>query len=179
MRAKIVIVPMGEADLVIINRLAGTLGPFSTGASTSSRECGCRSRPSTKPATSIMRDNSRQTRTRQSQQPRDDRGPYCEEDIYLPNALYLLGYADTLAGTAIVSLFHFRQEFYGLPEDETKVYPRLFKEVVHQLAGLYAIPPCANPVCVHYESREMLDIDDKSVRLCDICLRSLQKVHIV
>jgi predicted Zn-dependent protease len=74
-------------------------------------------------------------------------------------------------------MFHFRQEFYGLPEDEQKVYPRLFKEVIHQLASLYSIPPCANPSCVHYESRDMMDIDNKSPRLCDICLRFLQKVH--
>jgi predicted Zn-dependent protease len=179
MRAKIVIVPMGEADLVIINRLAGTLGAvFNRGVDILK---GMRM------PIEAFNENRNQYYARiilaklerVKANSREMVVGVCEEDIYLPNALYLLGYADTLAGTAIVSLFHFRQEFYGLPEDETKVYPRLFKEVVHQLAGLYAVPPCANPVCVHYESREMLDIDAKSVRLCDICLRSLQKVHIV
>ena len=89
----------------------------------------------------------------------------------------ILGYADPLSGTAVVSMFHFRQEFYGLPEDESKVYPRVYKELIHQTAYLYSIRGCSNPICVHYETEDMMDIDNKSTRLCDICVRQLQKVY--
>lgn len=179
MRAKIVIVPLGEADLATINRLAGTLGGiFNRGVDI------LKGMRMPEEAYNETRNQyyarivlSKLERVKANN--RETVVGVCEEDIYLPNAHYVLGYADALSGTGLVSLFNFRQEFYGLPEDERKVYPRLYKEVVHQLANLYSIPPCANPSCIHYESRTMMEIDNKSLRLCDICLRSLQKVHIL
>jgi len=178
MRAKIVIVPLGEADLITINRLAGSLGAvFNRGVDILK---GMR----------IPGEAFNETRNqyyariilskleRVKANSRELVVGVCEEDLYLPNKHFVLGYADDLSGTAVISMFHFRQEFYGLPEDDTKVYPRLYKETIHQMANLYSIPPCANPSCVHYKSREMMDIDDKSTRLCDICQHSLQKVHI-
>jgi predicted Zn-dependent protease len=168
---------MGEADLVTINRLAGSLGAvFNRGVDILK---GMRT-----PGEAFNETRgqyyarvilSKLERVKANQ--REMVVGICEEDIYLPNTHFVLGYADSLAGTAVVSLFHFRQEFYGLPEDDKKIYPRLYKEVIHQMANLYTIPPCTNPTCVHYDSREMMDIDNKSMRLCDICLRSLQKVH--
>jgi len=179
MRAKIVIVPLGEVDLAIINRLAGTLGGiFNRGVDI------LKGMHMPEEAFNETRNQyyarivlSKLERVKANS--RETVVGICEEDIYLPNTHYVLGYADALSGTGLVSLFHFRQEFYGLPEDERKVYPRLYKEVIHQLANLYSIPPCANPPCIHYESRNMMEIDNKSLRLCDICLRSLQKVHIL
>ena len=178
MRAKIVIVPLGEADLVTINRLAGSLGGvFNRGVDI------LKGMRMPVEAFNETRNQyyARIILSKLERVKANDRETVigiCEEDIYLPNAHFVLGYADSLAGTGVVSLYHFRQEFYGLPEDDTKVYPRLYKEVIHQMAHLYSIPPCANPICVHYDSCEMLDIDNKSTRLCDICQRSLQKVHI-
>jgi len=178
MRAKIVIVPLGEADLATINRLAGSLGGiFNRGVDIL--------KGMLMPGEAFNETRSQYYARiimakleRVKANSRELVVGICEEDIYLPSTHYIMGYADALAGTAVVSMFHFRAEFYGLPEDDTKVYPRLYKEVVHQLANLYTIPPCANPSCVHYHSREMIDIDNKSSRLCDICLRSLQKVLI-
>ena len=100
----------------------------------------------------------------------------CEEDIYLPNSHFVLGYADSLAGTAVVSLCHIRQEFYGLPEDDKKIYPRLYKEAVHHLGHLFDLSECRNPKCVNYFSQIMLDIDSKSEKFCDICRRQLSGV---
>jgi predicted Zn-dependent protease len=178
LRAKIVVVPLGEADLAMINRLAGSMGGiFHRGIDILK---GMR----------IPAEAFNETRAqyyariilskleRVKANSREIIVGICEEDIYLPNAHFVLGYSDTLAGTAVVSMFHFRQEFYGLPEDDKKVYPRLYKETVNQLATLHSISPCSNPVCVHFDSQEMLDIDNKSTRLCDICLRQLQKVRI-
>jgi predicted Zn-dependent protease len=177
MKAKIVIVPMGEADLVTVNRLAGSLGSvYNRGVDI------LKGMRVPMEAYSEGRNQyyariilSKLERVKANS--RELVVGICEEDIYLPSTHYLLGYSDPLAGTGVVSMFHFRQEFYGLPEDDNKVYPRLYKEVIHQLATLHAIAPCANPVCVHYDSREMIDIDNKSTRLCDICLRQLQRVH--
>ena len=76
-----------------------------------------------------------------------------EEDLYLPDEAFILGYADCLAGTAIVSLFRIRLEFYGLPEDDAKVYPRLLKETIHRAAHLFDLSECRNPKCVNYFSQ--------------------------
>lgn len=177
LRAKIVIAPIGDADLALVNRLAGSLGSvFNRGVDILK---GMR----------LPQEAFNETRgqyyariilsklERVKANNRETIVGICEEDIYLPNRHFVLGYADELSGTAIVSLHHFRQEFYGLPEDDKKVYPRLYKEVIHQMAHIYSIPNCNNPSCVHYDSTEMLDIDDKSDKLCDICLRHLQQVR--
>ena len=97
----------------------------------------------------------------------------CEEDLYLPEENYVISHADQVAGTAIISLYHLRQEFYGLPEDESKIYPRLFKEAIHRMSNLFNLPECRNAKCVNYYSQIMLDIDSKGPRMCDICKRKL------
>ncbi len=97
----------------------------------------------------------------------------CEEDLYLPDEKNIIGHADMISGTAIVSLYEIRQEFYGLPEDDKKIYPRLFKEAVHQTGHLFNLSDCRNPRCVNYYSQMMLDIDNKGEKFCDICQRQL------
>ncbi len=179
MKAKIVIVPLGEVDLTLVNRVAGSLGSiFNRGVDIlkgmrmpSEAYSDIRSQYYARVILSKLeriKANSRESVV-----------GVCEEDLYLPQEHFVLGYSDPLSGTAVVSLFHFRQEFYGLPEDDTRVYPRLYKEVIHQMANLYAIKPCQNPSCVNYDSIEMIDIDNKGSRLCDICQRQLQQVHVV
>ncbi|MFH1701737.1 MAG: archaemetzincin [Candidatus Zixiibacteriota bacterium] len=177
LRAKIVIVPLGDVDLTLVNRLAGSIGGvFNRGVDILK---GMR----------MPQEAFNETRNqyyariilskleRVKANTRETIVGICEEDIYLPNRHYVLGYADNLGSTGVVSIFHFRHEFYGLPEDEKQVYPRLYKETIHQMAHIYSIPICSNPSCVHYESTEMLDIDHKSDKLCDICIRNLQQVR--
>jgi len=178
LRAKIVIVPLGDADLALINRLAASIGGvFNRGVDI------IKGVQTTVEAYNEIRNQyyariilSKLERVKANS--REIIIGICEEDLYLPSAHYVIGYSDELAGTAVVSLFHFRQEFYGLPEDESKVYPRLYKEVIHQTANLYGIRSCSNPLCVNYDSTEMIDIDNKGSRLCDICLRQLQQVTV-
>ncbi len=98
-----------------------------------------------------------------------------EEDIYLPDEPFVIGHADTVSRTAVVSLFKLRQEFYGLPEDEMKIFSRLFKQAVFFLAPLFGLTGCRNPKCINYHSRDMFDIDNKSEKLCDICQRNITR----
>ena len=177
LRAKIVIVPMGETDLTLINRLAASIGGvFNRGVDIlKGMRMPSESFNETRNQYYARIILSKLERVKANS--RELVIGLCEEDIYLPNTHYILGYADPLSGTAVVSMFHFRQEFYGLPEDESKIYPRLYKELIHQTAYLYSIRGCSNPICVHYESDDMMDIDNKNTRLCDICVRQLQKVY--
>ena len=173
LKSKIVVVPMGEVDFMIVNKLAADLGPvFNRSIDI------LKGMKMPVEAHNVIRNQyyclvilSKLERLKANS--REKVFAVCEEDLYLPEVNNVLGYADVLAGTGIVSLYEIRQEFYGLPEDDAKIYPRLYKEAVHQIAHLFEISDCRNPRCVHYYSQMMLDIDNKTERFCDICRRQL------
>ncbi|MDF1544146.1 MAG: hypothetical protein P1R58_03470 [bacterium] len=173
LKAKIVVVPLGEVDFMIVNRLAADIGPvFNRSIDI------LKGMKMPTEAHNVIRNQyyasvllSKLERTKANS--REKVLGVCEEDLYLPDETFVLGNSDPLAGTAVVSLFQIRQVFYGLPEDDAKVYPRLYKEAVHQLAHIFELSECRNPKCVNYYSQVMLDIDTKSNRFCDICRRRL------
>ncbi|MEW5994323.1 MAG: hypothetical protein AB1744_07995 [Candidatus Zixiibacteriota bacterium] len=176
LKSKIVVVPLGEVDFMMVNRLAAELGPVFNRSVDILK--GMKLPPE---AHNVVRNQyyaqvilSKLERTKANS--REKVIGICEEDLYVPGDAYIIGYADTLSGAAILSLYHIRQEFYGLPEDESKIYPRLFKETVHRLAHLFELTECRNPKCVNYYSQAMLDIDNKGERFCDVCLRRLTGV---
>ena len=173
LKSKIVVVPIGEVDFVMVNRLAADLGPvFNRSIDI------LKGMKMPVEAHNVVRNQyyaqvilSKLERLKANS--REKVLAICEEDLYLPDQPNILGHADTLAVTGIVSLYEIRQEFYGLPEDEGKVYPRLFKEAIHQAAHLFNLSQCRNPRCVNYYSQMMLDIDSKGEKFCDICRRQL------
>ena len=175
-KSKIVVVPLGEVDFMMVNRLAADLGPvFNRSIDI------LKGMKMPQEAQNVIRNQfyalvilSKLERLKANS--RERVLGVCEEDLYLPDERNILGYADTLSGTSVVSLFEFRQEFYGLPEDDKKVYPRLFKESVHQVSHLYNLSDCRNARCVNYFSKMMPDIDSKGDKFCDICQRQLSGV---
>lgn len=176
LKSKIVVVPMGEADFITVNRLAADVGPvFNRSVDI------LKGMKMPAEALNLVRNQyyasvilSKLERTKANS--RERVLAVCEEDLYLPEQPYVLGHADTLSGTAIISLYQIRQEFYGLPEDEAKVYPRLFKEAIHQLAHIFEVSNCRNPRCVNFHSQAMLDIDSKGEKFCDVCRRQLAAI---
>ncbi len=175
-RSKIVVVPLGEVDFMMVNRLAADIGPILNRSVDI-----LKGMKMPDEAHNIIRGQHYATvilskLERVKANSREKVIAVCEEDLYLPDENSVLGYSDPLAGTAVVSLYLLRQEFYGLPEDEKKVYPRLYKEALHQLAHLFNLSQCRNPKCVNYHSQMMLDIDNKSRKFCDICKRKLTGV---
>jgi archaemetzincin len=176
LKSKIVVVPVGEVDFSMVSRLAAEIGPVFNRAVDILKGVKL-----PEEAHNVVRNQyfaqvvlSKLERIKSNN--REKVIAVAEEDLYLPDESYILGYADCLAGTAVVSLFRIRQEFYGLPEDEAKVYPRLFKEAVHRLAHLFDLAECRNPKCVNYFSQIMMDIDTKGDKFCDICKRQLTGV---
>lgn len=176
LKSKVVVVPMGEVDFMLVNKLAGNIGPVFNRSIDILKGMKLPAE-----AYNVVRNQyyaqvvlSKIERTKANS--REKVIAICEEDLYLPDETYVMGCCDVLSGTAIVSLYHIRQEFYGLPEDESKIYPRLYKEVVHQVAHLFELGECRNPRCVNYFSQMMLDIDSKSDKFCDICRRQLTSV---
>jgi archaemetzincin len=173
LKTKIVVVPLGEVDLMFVNRLAGALGPvFNRSVDI------VKGIKLPEESYNVIRNQyygqvivSKLERIKANS--REKVIAICEEDLYVPDEAYVLGWGDGVAGCAVISLYHIRQEFYGLPEDDAKVYPRLYKEAVHHLGHLFDLSECRNPKCVNYFSRMMLDIDNKTEKFCDICRRRL------
>lgn len=172
-KAKVVVVPLGDVDFMLVNRLATNIGPV-FGRSVDI----LKGMKIPEESYNVIRGQHYASiilakLERIKANTRELILGICEEDIYLPDEAFILGYSDTILGTAVVSLFQIRQEFYGLPEDEMKVYSRAFKQSVHQIAHLFELTSCRNPKCVNYYSQNMIDIDNKGEKLCDICGRQL------
>ncbi len=172
-KAKIVVVPLGEVEFMLVNRLATNIGPV-FGRSVDI----LKGMKIPEEAYNVVRNQyyasiifSKLERVKAN--PRELVLGICEEDVYLPDEPYIIGHSDSVIGAAVVSLFRIRQEFYGLPEDEMKVYSRLFKQSVHQISHLLGMTSCKNPKCINYYSQEMFDIDSKGEKFCDICKRQL------
>ncbi|MFQ5607786.1 MAG: hypothetical protein ACE5GA_07545 [Candidatus Zixiibacteriota bacterium] len=173
LKAKIVVVPLGEVDFTVVNRLATEIGPvFDRSVDI------LKGMKMPDEAYNIIRGQyyarvvlSKLERAKANQ--REKVMAVCEDDLYLPEENYVVGYGDHLSGVALVSLYQIRQEFYGLPEDESMVYERLYKEAIHHLGYVYDLPYCRNERCVHYCSETMMEIDNKRSRFCDICTRQL------
>jgi len=172
-KAKIVVVPLGEVDFMLVNRLATTIGPV-FGRSVDI----LKGMKIPEEAYNVIRNQHYASiilakLERVKANPRELILGVSEEDIYMPDEPYILGHADVVLGTGVISLFRIRQEFYGLPEDEQKVYGRLFKQSVHLMSHLFELSGCRNPKCINFYSQDMFDIDNKGEKLCDICKRQL------
>ena len=173
LRAKLVLVPLGEVDFVMINKLATNIGPvFNRSVDI------IKGMKVPEESYNVIRGQNYATvilnkLERVKASPREFILGILEEDIYLPDEPFVIGNADTVSRTAVVSLYKLRQEFYGLPEDETKVFSRLFKQGVHFIAPLFGLSSCRNHKCINYYSQDMFDIDSKNEKFCDICQRQL------
>src|SRR5512137_815292 len=123
LKSKIVVVPMGEVDFMLVNRLASNIGPvFNRSVDI------LKGMKMPTEAYNVIRNQyyaqvilAKLERTKANS--REKVLAVCEEDLYMPDDSFVMGCVDRLSGTAVLSLFRVRQEFYGLPEDESKVYP--------------------------------------------------------
>ena len=173
LKSKLVVVPLGEVDFMLVNRLAAELGPVFNRSVDILKGMKLPQEAHNEVRNQYYAQVVLSKLERIKANNREKVIAVCEEDLYLPDDTYVLGHTDTLAGAVVVSLYHIRQEFYGLPEDESKVYPRLFKEAVHRVGHLFQLSECRNPKCVNYYSQVMLDIDSKGEKFCDVCRRRL------
>jgi archaemetzincin len=90
-------------------------------------------------------------------------------DLYVPRLNFVFGEAGIGLGTAIVSLYRLRQEYYGLDPDEGLLLERAAKEVVHELGHTFGLEHCPNNRCVMHFSNSLADTDVKEIHFCDKC----------
>jgi len=90
-------------------------------------------------------------------------------DLYVPRLNFVFGEADVGSGTAIVSLYRLRQEYYGLAPDEALFLERATKEIVHELGHTFGLGHCLNNKCVMHFSNSLADTDLKEANFCSSC----------
>jgi len=177
LKAKIVLVPLGEVDFILVNRLATNIGPiFNRSVDI------LKGMKVPEESYNVIRGQNyasvilnKLERVKANQ--REFIMGILEEDIYMPDEPYIIGNSDTVSKTSIISLYRIRQEFYGLPEDDKKVFSRAFKQVIFHLSPLFDLPACRNPRCINYYSQKMFDVDSKGEKFCDVCQRKLSGIR--
>lgn len=102
-----------------------------------------------------------------------------EADLYVPSLNFVFGEAGR-DGSAIISLFRLRPEFYGEPRDVGLLLERASKEAVHELGHTLGLGHCTDPGCVMFFSNSIMDTDRKNLTFCKAChprvLRNVEKL---
>ncbi|MGD0580779.1 MAG: archaemetzincin [Bryobacteraceae bacterium] len=96
-----------------------------------------------------------------------------EADLYVPVLTFVFGEAQLGGPRAIVSLHRLRDEFYGLPRDESKLDARLAKEALHELGHTLGLRHCDDWRCVMASSHAVERLDLKEAQYCPQCARHI------
>jgi archaemetzincin len=96
-------------------------------------------------------------------------------DLYATGLNFIFGQAETAAGTAVISLYQLRQEYYGMLPNEALLEDRAFKEAVHELGHTFGLEHCPNEKCIMHFSNSLADTDWKQAAFCSRCRPKLLK----
>lgn len=94
-------------------------------------------------------------------------------DLFVPVLTFVFGEAQVPGRCALVSIHRLREEFYGLPPDESLLGQRLLKEAVHELGHTYGLMHCDAWECVMSSSHGVERLDVKSADFCPSCARRI------
>jgi archaemetzincin len=176
-RNKIVVVPMGEMDYGLVNKLASDLVSFfNVGVDILQ---GVKIPPE---ALNPQRGQYYSTvilnkLELMKSSPGERMLGLADDDLYVPTRNFVLGDADPVGKTALVSLFRLKRENYEMLDEQKVFYSRVLKEAVHQLGHLWGFEDCRNPKCVMYVADGMTAVDRKGTKFCDSCLRRVKVRH--
>ena len=95
------------------------------------------------------------------------------EDLYIPNKNFVMGQANNVSRTAIVSTFRIRPEFYGLPEDEALLRSRLLNLAAHEVGHMLGLRNCPNPECQMNAADTIAELDNRPEIFCSECILNL------
>jgi archaemetzincin len=96
-------------------------------------------------------------------------------DLFIPVLTFVFGHAQLGGRVGIVSLARLRQEFYGLPADETVFRERAAKEVLHEGGHMFGLVHCAERRCAMSLATSVRHIDEKENAFCPPCAARARK----
>ena len=174
-KAKIILMPLGEVDFVLLNKLSAKLISYfgvnvDIVQGTKLPEEAFNPTRGQYYSTVIL--NKLELLKKSS---RELMLGITEEDIYIPTLNYLFGEADPIGRVGIVSFFRLKQENYSFLDTEELFFSRVLKEAVHELGHVIGLIHCNNPRCAMYFCNSLAEVDKKTSRFCDNCMRRLYK----
>jgi archaemetzincin len=92
-----------------------------------------------------------------------------EVDLAIPMLTFLFGQAQLEGRVAVVSLCRLRQEFYGLPANDSLLRERTIKEMLHELGHTFGLIHCSEPQCAMSLATHVDLVDAKRERYCGRC----------
>jgi archaemetzincin len=90
-------------------------------------------------------------------------------DLAIPMLSFLFGQAQFDGPVALVSLCRLRQEFYGLPAQESLLRERTVKEVLHELGHTFGLVHCSESTCAMSLATHIEFVDAKQEQYCTRC----------
>ncbi len=177
LRNKIVVVPMGEIDYSLINKLASQLvSYFSVGVDVLQgvkipHEAFNHQRGQYYSTVILSKLELMKSA------PGEKILGLVDDDLYIPSQNFVIGGADPHGKSAVVSLFRLKRENYEMMDEEKLLFSRVLKEALHQLGYLWGFKDCRNPKCVMYVTDNVMEVDRKGTKFCDNCLRRMKVQH--
>ena len=98
-------------------------------------------------------------------------------DLFVPVLTWVYGEAQMPGRSAVASIHRLRNEIYGLPADEERLFERAAKEAIHELGHTWGLVHCEDPRCVMRSCTWIDEIDLKSSAFCHRCLATLRSAR--
>jgi archaemetzincin len=97
-------------------------------------------------------------------------------DLFIPILTYIIGQAVYKGNAGVVSLYRLKNELYGLKHDDSLLFERFKKEVIHELGHTFGLTHCFSPVCVMRSSTYIEDVDQKDIAFCLKCREKINDI---
>ncbi len=95
-------------------------------------------------------------------------------DLFIPILTYIFGQAIFNGKSGIASLYRLRNEQYGIKKDDTILFERFRKVIIHEIGHTFGLVHCYIPSCVMRPSTYVEHIDQKKYNLCPKCRSEIE-----
>ena len=92
-----------------------------------------------------------------------------DADIFVPGLSFIFGQATVGGCCALISLARLRGAFHGEEEDPERFHRRVLIEAVHELGHVAGLAHCPDAECVMHFSETIEDTDRKGPDFCARC----------
>ncbi len=94
-------------------------------------------------------------------------------DLFIPILTFIFGQAILREKTGVVSLYRLKNEQYGLTKNESLLFERFRKVIIHELGHTFGLIHCHVPSCIMRSTTYVEDIDQKHHHFCSKCRKEL------